>query len=328
MSVYLWWLLASFLHFATTQKLPCDGGSKETQQDPRSIYEVQMTDFQLNQSISEEKVVVEITEEKGFSILKGLFSPQDIEHAKETVLFLIAKQGLKATHFQGSEGARADLQARVWNLLNKGEIFEKLVQHPTILGIARRVLGDDMQLGSIASNTIFPGGSGQEPHIDYPYWDYYNKQHWPVPPKHKDIAFHMNMQLLIPLDDLTEENGATSVRPGSQTTVEYPSNIDEYKEHQVQVTAKAGDAVVFVGALQHCAMPNHSQSSRSVILIQMLPKWVRPMEDQKRMLKQQVHDRASEDLRKLLLLDYPYPAVLDEEESGNSEGSRSTFKWK
>ena len=42
-----------------------------------------------------------------------------------------------------------------------------------------------MQLGSIASNTIFPGGSGQEPHIDYPYWDYYSKEHWPFPPKHK-----------------------------------------------------------------------------------------------------------------------------------------------
>ena len=42
----------------------------------------------------------------------------------------------------------------------------------------------------------------------------------------------------------------------------------------------------------------------------------------------QVHDRASENLRKLLLLDYPYPAILDDEESGNSEGSKSEFKWK
>ena len=49
------------------------------------------------------------------------------------------------------------------------------VQHPTILEINRRILGDDCQLGSVASNTIFPGGSGQEPHIDYPYWDYYDK---------------------------------------------------------------------------------------------------------------------------------------------------------
>ena len=54
-------------------------------------------------------------------------------------------------------------------------IFHFQVQHPTILEINRRILGDDCQLGSIASNTIFPGGSGQEPHIDYPYWDYYDK---------------------------------------------------------------------------------------------------------------------------------------------------------
>ena len=38
--------------------------------------------------------------------------------------------------------------------------------------------------------------------------------------------------------------------------------------------------------------------------------------------------RASQDLKKLLLLDYPYPAILDDEESGNSEGSSSDFKWK
>ena len=75
-------------------------------------------------------------------------------------------------------------------------------------------------------------------------------------------------------------------------------------------------------------MPNLSQASRSVILIQYLPKWVRPMEDQKRMLRPEVQARASADLKKLLLLDYPYPAVLDEAESGNTEGSKSQFKWK
>ena len=119
----------------------------------------------------------------------------------------------------------------------------------------------------------------------------------------------MNMQILIPLDDLTKENGATSIRPGSQTVVEYPSNVEEYRsksqnpkkllniichnkffiiENEDRILAKAGDAVMFVGTLQHCAMPNHSQASRSVLLLQYLPKWVRPMEDQKRMLKEEV----------------------------------------
>ena len=107
-----------------------------------------------------------------------------------------------------------------------------MVQHPTVLKIVREILGDDMQLGSIASNTIFPGGSGQEPHIDYPYWDYYSKAHWPFPPKHKDIPFNMNTQILIPLDDMTAENGATSVRPRSHIEIEYPTDTEEYRSKQ------------------------------------------------------------------------------------------------
>ena len=92
--------------------------------------------------------------------------------------------------FKGGKDSKPDLQARVWNLLNKGRVFEKMVQHPTCLSIVRKILGDDMQLGSIASNTILPGGSGQEPHIDYPYWDYYNKKHWPFPPKHRGSTYN------------------------------------------------------------------------------------------------------------------------------------------
>ena len=36
----------------------------------------------------------------GYVILKGLFAPDDIKHARETILYLIGKQGAKATHFQ------------------------------------------------------------------------------------------------------------------------------------------------------------------------------------------------------------------------------------
>ena len=32
--------------------------------------------------------------------LKGLFEPEEIKHARDTILYLISKQGAKATHFQ------------------------------------------------------------------------------------------------------------------------------------------------------------------------------------------------------------------------------------
>jgi len=306
----------------------CYGDNHCSSIDPRKKYDCVVENFIHNNTIVENEVLDEILRGDGFVILSGLFEDEDIVHARETIHYLISKQGDKATHFQGGKDSKPELQARVWNLLNKGRVFEKMVQHPTYISIVRKILGDDMQLGSIASNTIFPGGSGQEPHIDYPYWDYYNKNHWPFPPKHKDIPFNMNTQVLIPLDDMTAENGATSLRPKSHLEIEYPSDVKEYRSHEKRVLAKAGDVVIFVGLVQHCAMPNFSQNSRSVILIQYLPKWVRPMEDQKGMLKPEVKDRASDDLRRLLLLDYPYPAILDEEDSGNTEGSESDFKWK
>ena len=148
-------------------------------------------------------------------------------------------------------------------MLNKGQIFEKMVQHPIILEIMRSILGDDAQLGSIASNTLFAGGAGQEPHLDYPYWDYFNKKHWPRSPKHADVPFFMNFQATVLLDDFTVENGATGVRPGTQLTVEWPHDADEFYRNVEQGTGKAGDVMVFVGLLQHCAMDNKSNFSRT-----------------------------------------------------------------
>ncbi len=39
--------------------------------------------------------------------------------------------------------------------------------------------------------------------------------------------------------------------------------------------------MLFFGLLQHCAMPNRSDKSRTGLILQYLPKYVRPMEDLK-----------------------------------------------
>lgn len=56
--------------------------------------------FALNETIEENEVYKEITEGLGFKILPGLFDDEDIKHARDTILYLIGKQGNKATHFQ------------------------------------------------------------------------------------------------------------------------------------------------------------------------------------------------------------------------------------
>ena len=76
-----------------------------------------------------------------------------------------------------------DKQKRVWNMLNKGDIFIPMIQHPFVMAVFEKILGDDFAMGSIASNTLLPGATGQEPHLDYPYWDFHNRKHWPLDPK-------------------------------------------------------------------------------------------------------------------------------------------------
>ena len=41
--------------------------------------------------------------------------------------------------------------------MNKGDIFIPMVQHPFVMAVFERILGDDFALGSIATNTLLPG---------------------------------------------------------------------------------------------------------------------------------------------------------------------------
>jgi hypothetical protein len=62
--------------------------------------------------------------------------------------------------------------------------------------VSAEILGKEFQLGSYASNTIYAGGPGQEPHVDYPYWDLKTKpENWTVAPRSKHLPFTMNMQV-------------------------------------------------------------------------------------------------------------------------------------
>ena len=66
----------------------------------RNKYFVDLENFQINSSINIDEVVNNVTLGDGYAILKGLFDQEDINHAKETILYLISRQGAKATHFQ------------------------------------------------------------------------------------------------------------------------------------------------------------------------------------------------------------------------------------
>jgi ectoine hydroxylase-related dioxygenase (phytanoyl-CoA dioxygenase family) len=130
----------------------------------------------------------------------------------------------------------------------------------------------------------------------------------------------MNAQVTVILDPFTEQSGATAFVPGSQKDLRYPVEADRFHERCARMLGDPGDAVLFYGACWHCAMPNRSDHDRNAVLIQYLPKWVKPMEDMPAALPASFVAEASADMRQLLGLNYPYPEVLDAVKAGNAEG--------
>ncbi|WP_244817155.1 phytanoyl-CoA dioxygenase family protein [Caballeronia sp. Lep1P3] len=261
----------------------------------------------------------------GAICVRGVFSAAQIDEARRIVMAHSDDRAETVTHFQGqaAQDAKLHLQRRVWNLLAKGEVFSQMAEEERIVAVMRRFLGEDFIMGSIAANRILPGGPGQEPHIDYPYWDYHMPGTFPVG---INASFPLNAQVTIPLDPFTAETGATAFVPNTQHMLRYPNQNDGFYERAERMEAEPGDAIVFFGATWHCAMPNHSAHDRSAVLIQYLPKFVKPMEDLRAMVGDAFVKRASTTMRQLLGLHYPYPQNLEAIEAATNAEGRTNAK--
>ena len=264
-------------------------------------------------------IVAELLHGAGAVRISGLFSTEQVAEARAIIMAHSEEDGDKVTHFQGAaaEQGNLHLQRRVWNLLAKGRVFSEMATHPVLMEILGAFLGTEFIMGSIAANRILPGGPGQEPHVDYPYWDFHRPQTHPVG---MNGSFPMNAQVSILLDPFTAQSGATAYVPGSQKELRYPGPEDGFFEKCERMIGEPGDVALFYGVTWHCAMPNRSDHDRSAVLIQYLPKWVKPMEDMPAALPHEFLEVASPDLRQLLGMNYPHPEVLDAARAGNTEG--------
>lgn len=253
--------------------------------------------------------------------ITGMFTADQIADARRIIMEHSDNEEEKVTHFQGAamEEGKVNLQRRVWNLLAKGEVFSDMATHPVIMAVLGRWLGSEFIMGSIAANRILPGGPGQEPHIDFPYWDFHAPDTHPMG---LNSSFPMNAQVTIALDPFTDTSGATAYLPGSQKNLRYPTPDDHeaFYANCARMTGAPGDVVIFYGAAWHCAMPNNADHDRNAVLINYIPKFVKPLEDMPGALPQSFLDAASPEMRQLLGFNYKYPEILDQADAINAEG--------
>merc|ERR1719483_715866 len=140
-----------------------------------------------------------------------MFSEKDMEMAKERIFHLKFGQVKELTNADDKQNNYSGLS---WGLLSDGKVFEKILTHPVILDVSKRLLGDGGRLSSLTANTVVAGMEGQIPHLDYPY----HRNLWPstegcmdLPPTHL-----LSLQFMTLLTDFFPENGSTAFVPGSQ----------------------------------------------------------------------------------------------------------------
>ena len=254
----------------------------------------------------------------GVVVFRNIFDLKKIEEARKITNHFAENQEQKETHFnaEAESSGKIHLQQRVWNLFGKGEVFSDLITNDLIFDLMGKFLGSEFFCGSYCASRLLPGAPGQEMHLDYPYWDFYKSETFPLG---LNSSFPQNCQVTIPLDECSALSGATGYIPGSQKKLHYPNANDDFSNKQ-QMIGSPGDIIFFNGNCWHGAMPNKSQNQRAAILIEFLPKYIKPVEDLVSYLDESFKKNSNDRIKQLLGLQYPYPKIMDVSKSVNDIG--------
>jgi ectoine hydroxylase-related dioxygenase (phytanoyl-CoA dioxygenase family) len=133
---------------------------------------------------------------------------------------------------------------------------------------------------------------------------------------HRDIRFfsgntNLMLNMLILIDDFTEDNGPTLILPKSHTMEVKPS--DEYfHKNCIKVLGKSGDILIFNSNLWHCSSENRTDQDRIALPITLTKSSIKQLLDYPRAFGYDRMSSFNEDLKQLLGYFSRVPANLEE----------------
>lgn len=156
---------------------------------------------------------------------------------------------------------------RFGSLLRRSRIAAALVLQPTVLAMAKQVLGkacERIQLNVAQAIEIHPGEVEQFPHCDHDMWSGIKGQH------------EYLVNVMWPLSRFTIANGATRFYPGTHRR--QVESLDDLGEPTV-AECDPGSAICFLGSTVHGAGANRSDAVRRAVVIGYSLGWLKPYEN-------------------------------------------------
>jgi ectoine hydroxylase-related dioxygenase (phytanoyl-CoA dioxygenase family) len=244
-------------------------------------------------------------ERSGYVVLADFMSPDLLAALRARVEELFCEQGEAA----GAEFRAEPQTRRLANLVNQGEIFERLVMTPEILALVSLVLGPDFKLSSLNARSA-------NPHSDW------------IQPLHCDVGAvpdergYWVCNVVWMLDDFTADNGALRLIPGSHHFGRLPQEelADPVAPHsdETLVLGRAGTVVVMNAHLWHGGTANRTASPRRALHSFYCRRDKPQQQYQKALISPEAQARFSPPLRDLLALDDPLNDRLSATGSGRS----------
>jgi ectoine hydroxylase-related dioxygenase (phytanoyl-CoA dioxygenase family) len=247
-------------------------------------------------------------DESGYLVLEDVMSAEWLEALRRRIAELYDREADRA----GAEFRQEPGCGRLANLVDKGEVFERVIADPRILAWVGHVLGPEFKLSSLNARTALPGSDPQPLHADMGAV--------------ADERGYWVCNTVWMLDDFTPDNGPLRVVPGSHRWGRLPKDAmgegDLRGPHpdEVRVTGRAGTVVVMNAHLWHGGHANRTGAPRTAVHAFYCRRDKPQQQYQKAMLRAEVQERLSPDLRRLLALDDP----LNDELAGR-DGPRSGF---
>ncbi len=181
------------------------------------------------------------------------------------------------------EGTRT---LRVYNLLARGRVFERVPVHDAVLPIVEEVLGRGCLVSSLSSISIGPDEVAQPIHAD--------DMLIPLPRPHVPVVCNT----MWALTDFTDENGATRVVPGSHKDERLPELGAAYET--IPAAMKRGSVLVFNGSIWHGGGANRTGDRRLGLAMNYCAGWIRQQENQQLGIPLETARGFSPKLRKLV----------------------------
>ena len=250
--------------------------------------------MQIKSALNSEKLdlVEHDLREIGFHIIENVISDEEADEAREAIWKLVEEDIANGQNHSYGEGKIR----RVWAIVGKSPIFRGLIQHPTVVAVWKRMLGEDVIASTFTANIVGSGAPAGGWHIDYPYW----AMQAPFP------SGSLTGQTVWMLDDFTAENGATACIAGSHKTLRRPE-LGEAEGLEMSVAIAPKGSILFTnGAIWHQCLPNTTDASRVGLLGMYNRSVIYPQEDMPRQLTDDALVGESDVLKQLLGRKIPF----------------------